>query len=59
MVSGLAFFPYLVPSMAFGAIFLAVSSRLIFLRGTLLLLVIVGSIKYLPFASRSGVNSMM
>ncbi len=59
LVSGLAFFPYLVPSMAFGAIFLAVSSRLIFLRGTLLLLVIVGSIKYLPFASRSGTNSMM
>ena len=59
LVSGLAFFPYLVPSMAFGAIFLAVASRLTFLRGTLLLLIIVGSIKYLPFASRSGTNSMM
>ena len=59
LVSGLAFFPYLVPSMAFGAIFLAVSTRLIFLRGTLLLLIIVGAIKYLPFASRSGTNSMM
>ncbi len=59
MVSGLAFFPYLVPSMAFGAIFLAVSTQLTFLRGTLILLVIVGSIKYLPFASRSGTNSMM
>ncbi len=59
LVSGLAFFPYLVPSMAFGAIFLAVSSRLTFLRGTLLLLILVGSIKYLPFASRSGTSSMM
>ena len=59
LVSGLAFFPYLVPSMAFGAIFLAVSSRLTFLRGTMLLLVLVGAIKYLPFASRSGTNSMM
>ena len=59
LVSGLAFFPYLVPSMAFGAIFLAVSSKLTFLRGTMLLLIIVGSIKYLPFASRSGTNSMM
>ncbi len=59
LVSSLAFFPYLVPSMAFGAIFLAVSTRLIFLRGTMLLLVIVGAIKYLPFASRSGTNSMM
>ena len=35
LVSGLAFFPYLVPSMAFGAIFLAVASKLTFLRGTL------------------------
>ena len=59
LVSGLAFFPYLVPSMAFGAIFLSVSTRLTFLRGTMLLLVIVGSIKYLPFASRSGTNAMM
>ena len=59
LVSGLAFFPYLVPSMAFGAIFLAVSTRLTFLRGTMLLLVLVGAIKYLPFASRSGTNSMM
>ena len=59
LVSGLAFFPYLVPSMAFGAIFLAVSTRLTFLRGTLMLLVIVGAVKYLPFASRSGTNSMM
>ena len=59
LVSGLAFFPYLVPSMAFGAIFLAVSSKLTFLRGTMLLLILVGAIKYLPFASRSGTNSMM
>ena len=59
LVSGLAFFPYLVPSMAFGAIFLAVASKLTFLRGTMLLLIIVGSIKYLPFASRSGTSAMM
>ena len=59
LVSGLAFFPYLVPSMAFGAIFLAVSSKLTFLRGTMLLLILVGAIKYQPFASRSGTNSMM
>lgn len=58
-VSNLAFFPYLVPSMAFGAIFLAVASKLTFLRGTFLLLAIVGAVKYLPFASRSGTNAMM
>lgn len=59
LVSGLAFFPYLVPSMAFGAIFLAVSTKLTFLRGTMLLLILVGAIKYLPFASRSGTSAMM
>ena len=59
LVSGLAFFPYLVPSMAFGAIFLAVSCNLTFLRGTMFLLVLVGAIKYLPFASRSGASAMM
>lgn len=59
LVSGLAFFPYLVPSMAFGAIFLAVSTKLTFLRGTMLLLILVGAIKYLPFASRSSTSAML
>lgn len=58
-VSNLAFFPYLIPTMAFGAIWLSVAAKLPFLRGTFLLLVIVGSIKYLPFASRSGTSAMM
>ncbi len=59
LLSNLAFFPYLIPSMAFGSIFLAVSTKLLFLRGTFLLLVIVASVKYLPFASRSGTSAMM
>ena len=59
IVSGYAFFPYLIPTMAFGAIWLAVSTRIMILRGTMLLLVIVGSIKYLPFAAKSGTNAMM
>lgn len=59
IISGYAFFPYLIPTMAFGAIWLAVSTKLLFLRGTMLLLIIVGSIKYLPFAARSGTNAMM
>lgn len=58
-LSGLAFFPYLIPTMAFGAIWLAVSSRIVVLKGTFFLLVLVGSIKYLPFASRSGTTAMM
>lgn len=59
LVSNLAFFPYLIPSMAFGAIFLAVSTKLPFLRGSFLILVVVASIKYLPFASKSGTNAVM
>ena len=57
-VNSLSFFPYLMPSLAFGAIYLAMSSRVTWLRG-FLLLALVGSVKYLPFASRSGVNAML
>lgn len=60
-VSNMAFFPYLIPAMSFGAVYLSVSysSTFSFMRGTLFLLVIVGGIKFLPFASKSGANSMM
>lgn len=62
-VNNLAFFPYLMPSMAFGAIYLSMFAKkgvfLPSLYGTFTLLVLVGSVKYLPFASRSGVNSML
>lgn len=62
-VNNLAFFPYLMPAMAFGAIYLSMfSKRNLFipsLYGTFTLLVVVGSIKYLPFASRSGINAML
>lgn len=61
MVESLAFFPYLMPAMAFGTIYLAVatSANFKFLYGTFGLLVLVASVKFLPFASRSGVNSML
>lgn len=59
-VENLAFFPYLMPAMAFGTIYLAVAtSSLRWLYGTFFLLGLVASVKFLPFASRSGVNSMM
>ena len=62
-VNNLTFFPYLMPSMAFGAIFLSMFAvRRGFipaLYGSFWLLVIVGSVKYLPFASRSGINAML
>lgn len=58
MADNLAFLPYLMPSMAMGAAFLAIGMA----TGTypsFFLLVLVGSIKYLPFASRSGINAML
>ena len=60
-VENLAFFPYLMPAMAFGTIYLAVATSTSFrwLYGTFGLLALVASVKFLPFASRSGVNSMM
>lgn len=61
MVESLAFFPYLMPAMSFGTIYLAVatSQSFKFLYGTFGILVLVASVKFLPFASRSGVNSML
>ena len=61
MVESLAFFPYLMPAMSFGTIYLAVatSQHFKFLYGTFAILVLVASVKFLPFASRSGVNSML
>lgn len=57
-VNSLAFFPYLMPSLAFGAIYLAMSVRIGWLNG-FILLALIGSVKYLPFASRSGLNAML
>ena len=58
IVSNLSFFPYLMPSLAFGAIYLAMSTRIPGLQG-FVVLALIGSVKYLPFASRSGVNAML
>ena len=58
LVSNLSFFPYLMPSLAFGAIYLAMSTRVPGLQG-FVVLALIGSVKYLPFASRSGVNAML
>ena len=47
-----------MPSLAFGAIYLAMSTRIPGLHG-FVVLALIGSVKYLPFASRSGVNAML
>ena len=57
-VDNLAFLPYLMPSMALGVAFLAIGSSW-GIQGSFFLLILVGSIKYLPFASRSGISAMM
>ena len=62
-VNNLAFFPYLMPSLAFGAIYLSMFSTqdsiIPSLYGTFFLLVLIGTVKYLPFASRAGINAML
>ena len=62
-VNNLAFFPYLMPSLAFGAIYLSMFSTqgsfIPSLYGSFFLLVLIGTVKYLPFASRSGINAML
>ena len=59
-VNSMAFLPYLMPSVAVGAAyFILFSSGKLNLFNTYLALVIVGTVKYIPFASRSSLNSML
>ena len=68
-VSSLAFLPYLIPALSFGAMFFALSKTPTFSFldasvtmsewSAIALCVIVGGIKFLPFASRSGTNAML
>ena len=63
MVENLTFIPYLIPAMAFSAIYLSMFAvkrgPIPALYGTFTLLVLIGCVKYMPMASRSGVNSML
>ena len=59
IVSTLAFIPYLIPSMAFGMAYLALSVNWSFLYGSFFLLVLVGAIKYMPFATKSATGAML
>ncbi len=59
-VNSMAFLPYLMPSLAVGAaFFILFSSEHLNLFNTYTLLIIVGTIKYIPFASRNALNSML
>ena len=63
VVENLTFIPYLIPAMAFSAIYLSMFAvkrgPIPALYGTFTLLVLIGCVKYMPMASRSGVNSML
>ena len=59
-VNAMAFLPYLMPSLAVGAaFFILFSAEKLNLFNTYTLLIIVGTIKYIPFASRNALNSML
>ena len=69
LVSSLAFLPYLIPSLSFGAVFLSVIKTETFgfldvstsmkEASAVAICIIVGGIKFLPFASRTGTNAML
>ena len=61
LVSNLAFLPYLIPAMSFGAVYLALSftNGFTWLSGSFFLLMLVGAIKFMPFASRTGTSAML
>lgn len=68
LVEQLVFIPYLIPSIAFGGIFLSMFSRpqmvlgipmIPSLYGTFALLTLTSVVKHLPFASRAGMANMM
>ena len=59
-VNNIAFLPYLMPSIAVGAAFFVLfSTGKLNLFNTYTGLIIVGTVKYIPFASRSALNSML
>lgn len=62
-VEQVSFLPYLMPSIAFAAVYLALFARPIgpfpALYGSFALLVLVSIVKNLPFSSRTGVTAML
>jgi len=57
-VNAIAFLPYLIPSLAVGVSFFIFGSAL-GIYNTYLLIILAGTVKYIPFASRSSLNSML
>jgi iron(III) transport system permease protein len=63
VIEQVAFIPYVIPGIAFGAIYISMFARPVgpipALYGTFALLVLVSVAKNLPFSSRTGVSSML
>ncbi|PWB56569.1 MAG: iron ABC transporter permease [Anaerolineales bacterium] len=63
LIDQLAYIPYVIPGIAFGAVYIAMFAKKIgplpSLYGTFALLVIVSVAKHIPYSSRSGVSAMM
>jgi iron(III) transport system permease protein len=61
-VSTMSFLPYLIPSMSFGLVYFSVAVNPMFysfLYESIFVLIVAGSIKFLPFASRGGTSAML
>lgn len=63
LVEQLAFIPYVIPGIAFGAVYISMFARKMGpippLYGTFALLVVVSVAKHIPYSSRSGVSAML
>ena len=63
-VNNIAFFPYLMPSVALSLIFMLMATKIGVATSTatfgiFVVMVVVGVIKYVPFASRTSLNAML
>jgi iron(III) transport system permease protein len=62
-VEQMAFIPYVIPGIAFGAIYISMFTKPVgpipALYGTFALLVVVSVAKHIPYSSRSGVSAML
>ncbi len=63
IVEQIAFVPYVIPGIAFGAVYISMFARPVgpipALYGTFALLVIVSVAKHIPYSARSGVSAML
>lgn len=63
LVEQIAFIPYVIPGIAFGAVYISMFAKPVGpippLYGTFALLVIVSVAKHIPYSARSGVSSML